>query len=145
MNRFFPIASIFLVLVLAGCASSHPTAHHTAAPVVSLTSQAPNVTASASTSYPDTGTTDGSLMSCSTVVDSGSQNGGNFTGSNITAQHVISILEVFVLDGLVQLNTGNLTTSEINALWAAAQDLQNYSGDQLANDAEQYAQDEPNT
>jgi len=81
------------------------------------------------------------LLTCSTVVDPG---GNGLAGTNLTAQHVIADLETMLLvDGIKNLEPGGTPSNDdATILEAAALDLENYSGTQLADDASQFASDE---
>lgn len=121
------IAPIMLVLVLAACGGSSPAAVKVAA--------SPSTSSSSSDASPtmDTGTVSGSLLTCNTVVDPGPP--------SVTAKKIISGLQV-VLPDWGSISTGDPSTYDTTVLFTAEQDLVNYQGDQLASDAEQFAQDE---
>lgn len=131
-----------IAVVLTACASSRPSVSTS---VPTRLSPANSASAAPATSAPAASPTfSADPLTCGTVVDPGSANGGYFTGSNITAERVIAYLELFELHGIPQVDSGNLTTSELNVLWGASQDLEHYTGNRLAGDAEQYAQDQEN-
>jgi len=113
------------VLALAACGGSNP------ATVRVATSPSATSSSSDASSSVNTGTTDGSLMTCSTVVDSGPP--------SVTAKQVISGIQGIDSSSI---SAGTLSTTDMAVLETAALDLENYQGDHLAGDAEQYAQDE---
>jgi hypothetical protein len=62
-----------------------------------------------------------------------------FKASSLTAQDAISYLQAMMLaDGIANLPTGNLSNTDQTVLTGVAQDLENYHGDKLADDGEQY-------
>jgi hypothetical protein len=66
-----------------------------------------------------------------------------FKASSLTAQDAISYLQAMMLaDGIANLPTGNLSNTDQTVLTGVAQDLENYHGDKLADDGEQYYQDQ---
>jgi hypothetical protein len=65
-----------------------------------------------------------------------------FKGGSLIAEQIISYLEAMMLaDGVKDIPSGTLTNADSTILTGAAMDLGNYSGNQLADDSEQYAQD----
>lgn len=133
------IVAAAVAVSLTACSSSnrssppHPAAHTAAAPAPSP---------SESSAIPDTGATDSSLMGCGTVVDTDPSSVG-FKGSSLTAEQVISYLEALMLAGGIRdIPAGTLNNTETTILSGAAIDLENYHGDKLADDSEQFAQDE---
>jgi len=119
------IVLIVLALTLAACGGSSP------APVGVTASPSASPSSSDASSSSNTGTTDGSLMTCSTVVDSGPP--------SVTAKQVISGLQV--IDS-TSISTGTVSNTDMTILKNAALEVKNYSEDKLAGDAEQFAQDE---
>jgi hypothetical protein len=77
-------------------------------------------------------------LTCSAVIDpTGYKNGP------LTARQQIADLESMELvDGLVNLSDGTPSADDTIILDTAALDLENYSGNQLADDAAQFATDE---
>lgn len=140
----FPIHTRILVAVagvaaVTACGSTQTVAAHPSPKVSASSSSALSSPPSFSNG---TGTTGGSPMACGTVVDPDPAMNG-FKASSLTAQQVISYLEAMMLaDGVVNLPAGNLTDTDITILTGAGQDLENYHGDKLADDGEQYYQDE---
>jgi hypothetical protein len=131
---------IAVTAALAGCSSGslHSSASHTH---VAATASATASTPAQAVSTPDTGTTDGSLLSCTTVVEPDpGEVGLNATGSLITEQ-VIAFLSAAMLTGAGGLISGNPSQTTLTVLTAGIQDLENYNGGQLAADASQFVQD----
>jgi hypothetical protein len=94
---------------------------------------------------PDTGTTDGSSFTCSTVVESDDSTSPFkvvAAGGSLTAQDAIAYLEALTIADVVNLSEGNVTTTAVNLLDGARLDLENYHLDKLADDAQQFADDE---
>lgn len=136
-HRVVPAAALAAFLV-AGCGSSPATPQSTASASHATAS------ASASSSQPDTGTTDSSLLACGTVVDTDPSSSGfkSATGS-LTEVQVISYLQAMLLaDGIRNIPIGTPSSQDTAILSGAQLDLENYHGDKLADDSEQFAQDE---
>ena len=134
------IPAAIAAFLLAGCGSQP------AAPASHATAAASAVTASAGTSsaQPDTGTTDGTLLACGTVVDPDPATSG-FTSATgtLTEVQVISYLEAMLLaDGIRNIPAGTPSSQDSVILNGAQQDLENYHGDKLADASEQFAEDE---
>lgn len=130
-------AAVLTLTACGGAAHTVSSSSRAAAPAVSATSQTPYIGSSA-----DTGSIDGYLMTCSTVVDSDPSMVG-LKGSSLTAEQIISYLEALMLaDGVVNIPAGTPSQTDTTILDAAKMDLENYHGDQLADDAEQFGQDE---
>lgn len=171
MNAARVIVTAAAVLALAACGSSGTarTAATTAGPPASaaaasqqasLASASADAAASASCSLyggtwngtscdtappvPDTGTTDGSPFACSTVVDSNDDTSPfkAAQAGSITAQDAIAYLEALEVADVVDLSAGDVNATAAAVLDGTAQDLRNYHLDKLADDAQQYFDDE---
>ena len=122
---------------LAGHSTPAAAAPATTKPATPPAAQAP-------APQPDTGTTDGSLLACGTVVDTDPSSSGfkSATGS-LTEVQVISYLRAMLLaDGIRNIPIGTPSSQDTTILSGAQLDLENYHGDNLADDSEQFAQDE---
>ena len=146
-HHVFPAAVAAFLLAGCGSAPAVPASHATAsASSATASASTSSATASASTSsaQPDTGTTDGSLLACGTVVDPDPASSGfkSATGT-LTEVQVISYLEAMLLaDGIRNIPAGTPSSEDTAILSGAQLDLVNYHGDKLADDSEQFAEDE---
>lgn len=93
---------------------------------------------------PDTGTTDGSPFTCSTVVDSNDDTSPFKAARNgsITAQDAIAYLEALETADVVDLSAGVVNATAAAVLDGTQQALMNYHLDKLADDAAQFSSDE---
>ena len=134
------VAGMLAMATLAGCGATgttHQTAPRSATPPP-VQSSTPAVVST--TADLGTGTTDGSELTCNTVVDSDPSMVG-IKASSLTAVQVIGLLDAAMLTDGANIGQGNPSTSDSTILFAGQEDLQNYHGGQLATDAEQYVQD----
>lgn len=94
---------------------------------------------------PDTGTSDGSPFTCSTVVDSHDSTSPFKVvqdGGSLTAQEAIAYLEALVIADTDNLSAGNANSTAAAILDGARSDLINHHLGKLAHDAQQFANDE---
>ena len=165
MNVTRVIVSAGTVLALAACGAAPATAHTagTSNATASAAASARAALASASAACgssggtwngvscstppptPNTGTTDGSPFACSTVVDSDDSSSPFKVvadGGSMTAQDAIAYLEALTIADTVNLSAGDVNTTAAAVLDGARQDLMNYHLDKLADDAQQFADNE---
>jgi hypothetical protein len=125
-----------LALVLTACGSSTSAQQDSSSGWHSVTgTQTPADAASPSASSTFTDTVDGSPVLCSTVADPGPP--------SITVRQVISGLQA-LLPEWGSISAGDPSQYDTALLLTSEMDLDNYHGDQLAEDMGQFAQDEQN-
>jgi hypothetical protein len=131
--------------VAAGAAGGQAKPAAAAPPTASSVPAAPAQQATPpTTQQPATGTADGSLLACGTVVDTDlSMSGFKSATGSLTEVQVISYLQAMLLaDGIRNIPIGTPSSQDAAILSGAQLDLENYNGDKLADDSEQFAQDE---
>jgi hypothetical protein len=119
--------------VIAGCGvSSQSTASHHAAVAVTSRSSSPAAPA-ASPVAPVSST-----LTCTSVLDPTGYKNGPLT-TNIAVAY---LTDMELTDGVANIPAGTPSSDDTNILDSVAMELENYSGNQLSTDAEQFSQDE---
>lgn len=130
--RYFALLALALV-ALTACGASSPSNV-----VASRSSAAPERVASSpasASSSANTGTLNGSPVTCSTVADPGPP--------SVTFSQVISGLQGLLPDW-GSIVAGDPSKYDMAVLFSSEEDMDNYQGNQLASDSEQFVQDEQN-
>jgi hypothetical protein len=78
-------------------------------------------------------------MTCATVVDSDPSDVG-LKASSLTTEQVVGYLGAVLATDLAHITNGKPSATDLTILDAAIQELENYHGDKLADDSEQYVQ-----
>jgi hypothetical protein len=130
-----PVIALAAGIGLAACGSQG--AAKGAAPAATHSSAAPAVPAPDAPAPTTPAATPANTLACSTVIDETGWSNGPLTAERAIA----AVSAVFVTDG-VNLQTGNPSNTDLNLLDSQAMALENYSGSQLADDANKFKNDE---
>lgn len=127
--------------LIAGCGEgSSSTMSHRAAAAVSSQNDSPTASADGSPAAPvgNPPAPVSNALACSTVLDPTGYNNGPLA-TNIAIAY---LTDMELTDGVANIPAGTPSSADTNILDSMATELENYSGNKLSADAEQFSEDE---